>query len=174
MRLFIAAELPQGMIEALSETSARLRESVHGRYVGSDLFHVTLAFLGNVEAARVDATCAALERGCAGHQTIDAQLGELGSFGKKSCATLWQGFRNDDALHALAEAVRDELDFAGFEFDRKSFRAHITLMRKADLTSGLLPPAARAAGLIRTITLFKSDLSGARPRYEALHRVELD
>ena len=174
MRLFIAAELPEAIAEALADTSAALRASVRGRYVAPDSLHVTLAFLGSVPAARVDAAAAALERGCAGHGPIEAELGELGSFGKRSAATLWQGFRDERALQTLAEDVRDELETAGFEFDRKPFRAHITLMRKANLSEGLvLPPATCAAGIIDTVTLFSSDLSGDRPRYEALERVEL-
>lgn len=175
MRLFIAAELPSELVEALSETSAELRERVRGRYVGADSFHVTLAFLGSVPGARVDAAASALAQACAGHRAFDAQLGELGSFGKRSAATLWQGFSaGERELAALARDVRDQLECAGFEFDRKPFRAHVTLMRKANLTDGtLLPPAARAAGIIDTATLFSSDLSGDRPRYEPLERVHL-
>ena len=176
MRLFIAAELPQEMLEALAETSAALRDNVRGRYVASDSFHVTLAFLGSVPTMRVDDTARALERGCAGHEAVSAKLGELGSFGKRSAATLWQGFDDagEKALAAVAEDVRDELEAAGFEFDRKPFRGHVTLMRKANLSGGLLlPPATLAEGTIDTITLFSSDLSGCRPRYEGLQRVHL-
>lgn len=174
MRLFIAAELPQGVIEALAETSAALRDGVRGRYVATDSLHVTLAFLGSVENSRVDAAACALERGCAGHGAFRVELGELGSFGKRNSATLWQGFRDDRPFRALADDVRDALEDAGFEFDRKPFRAHITLMRKANLSSGMLPPPAPAAGTVDTVTLFSSDLSGDRPHYEPLHRVTLE
>ena len=54
MRVFVAAELPDEMYDALCETSALLRASVRGRYVAPDSFHVTLAFLGNVESWRID------------------------------------------------------------------------------------------------------------------------
>ena len=173
MRLFVAAELPIELVEALSETSARLRSCVKGRYVGSDSFHVTLAFLGSVPAQRVEDVAAALDRGCWGHGAVDVTLGELGSFGKRGAATLWQGLKPEDTLRDLAGDVRAALGTAGFEFDAKAFRAHITLMRKADLTGGALPSAAVAAGRIETVTLFSSDLSGDRPRYEPLHRVAL-
>ena len=173
MRLFIAAELPYELVEALSETSALLRTHVKGRYVGTDSFHVTLAFLGSVPAQRVDAAAEALDRGCQGHGALEVSLGELGSFGKRSAATLWQGLRPEDELRALAVDVRAALKDAEFEFDEKPFRAHITLMRKADLTRGELPPAAIASGRIEAITLFSSDLSGDRPRYEPLHTVVL-
>ena len=173
MRLFIAAELPHQMIEALAETSALLRDAVPGRYVSSDSFHVTLAFLGNVEAHSVDALCDAIEQGCVGHGAFQVELGELGSFGKRSSATLWQGFTDERALRALANDVRSQLEHAGFSFDSKPFRAHVTLMRKADVASGTLPTACHARGCIDTVTLFKSDLSGPRPRYEALYQAKL-
>lgn len=173
MRLFIAAELPQEVLDALAETSAALRDSVRGRYVATDSLHVTLAFLGSVESSRVDAAACALDRACAGQGAFSIALGELGSFGKRNSATLWQGFRDERAFRSLADDVRAELDDAGFEFDRKPFRAHITLMRKANLSGGALPPAALAAGTVDIVTLFSSDLSGDRPRYEPLHRVML-
>ena len=174
MRLFIAAELPQPLRDALAETSADLRACVHGRYVGSDSFHVTLAFLGEVPAARVTALEGVLDRACAGQGPIALELGELGRFGKRSKATLWQGFRDETALASLARAVRHELADQGFSFDDKAFRGHVTLMRAADLTEGALPLAHVARAHVDTVTLFRSDLSGARPVYEPLYQVRLD
>lgn len=173
MRLFIAAELPDPMLDALAETSASLRAGVRGRYVGSDLFHVTLAFLGEVDGARVAAIEELLVDACAGHAPFETSLGALGSFGKKSRATLWQGFTETAGFKALARDVRNGLQSAGFEFDRKGFIPHVTLMRNADLASGTLPMPAVATGTIETVTLFSSDLSGPRPVYEALASVRL-
>ena len=173
MRLFIAAELPEPIHEALAETSAALRDSVHGRFVASDSFHVTLAFLGEVPGARVSELADALDIACAHHQAFTAQLGELGCFGKRARATLWQGFRDPAPFKALATDVRAQLTRIGFEFDAKPFRPHITLMRAADLSSGALPTCCQAEGEISNITLFSSDLSGKRPIYTALHTVEL-
>ena len=173
MRLFIAAELPGEITDALAETSALLRAHVRGRYVAPDSFHVTLAFLGDVEGARVERAISAIDKGCRDATAFAVELGDLGSFGRRSKATLWQGFRDPGALPAIAESVRDELSACGFAFDEKPFRAHITLMRAADLTSGALPSPSIAKGEIDSITLFKSDLSGARPVYEPLHICQL-
>jgi 2'-5' RNA ligase len=46
-------------------------------------------------------------------------------------------------------------------------------MRAADLSAGTLPMPQVAKGAIETVTLYRSDLSGERPRYEALHVVRL-
>ena len=173
MRLFVAAELPDEMYEALCETSALLRANVRGRYVASDSFHVTLAFLGNVESSRVDDAIAAIEKGCQEIEGTQAAFGELGSFGRRSAATLWQGFSTPGPLPQAAQGVRNQLSQRGFEFDEKKFLPHVTLMRKADLTSGALPMPFAATGLIDTVTLFQSDLSGRRPVYKPLHSVKL-
>ena len=173
MRLFIATK-PYGAEEALAETIAALRDCVRGRFVSPDSLHVTLAFLGEVPVARIDDAADALACACqcmAG--PFDVQLGELGSFGKPSRATLWQGLRDNGELAALAGAVRNELDTRGLPFDTKRFRAHITLMRNADLTRGTLPAACMACAHIESAVLFRSDLSGPHPAYEPVSIVQL-
>lgn len=171
MRLFIAAELPPELIEALSETSAALRGCVRGRYVAPDSFHITLAFLGDVPSARIADITQAINEACEGYGPFTLTLGELGSFGRSRAATIWQGFQVDDGrkqLEALAKDIREALTQSDIAFDAKSFLPHVTLMRAAKLDGGVLPCAAVADGSVNTITLFRSDLSGNRPVYEAL------
>lgn len=174
MRLFVAAELPQAMMEALSETSALLREHVAGRYVAPDSFHLTLAFLGEVPVARIDDACAAIEEACSLQPPIPVSFGPLGSFGRARKATLWQGFaRGVDELGGLAGDVRESLADYGLSYDSTAFAPHVTLMRSADLTAGLLPTPVVERGTIDMVTLFSSDLSGERPRYSPLYSVRL-
>ena len=173
MRLFVAAELPEAVLDALVETQAALRDAVRGRYVAPDSLHLTLTFLGEVPAARVDEVASALERACAGQAPFEVHLGTLGSFGRRRSAVLWQSVEGGTALPALASNVRRELADASFTFDEKPFLAHVTLMRAADLTRGELPMPQMARGVLDTVTLFKSDLSGPRPVNEPLHTVTL-
>ena len=173
VRVFVAAEVPVEVREALAETSALLRGCVRGRFVGADSFHVTLAFLGEVAGARVGDAGAALERGCRGFSGFDVELGELGCFGKRGKATLWQGLRDAGALPEIAEAVRRELRAEGFALDEKTFLPHVTLMRAADLSGGALPAPVCVGGRVESVALFRSDLSGERPVYESLHRCRL-
>ena len=174
MRLFIAAELPQAVREALSETWAAVRDQVHGRWVAPDSFHVTLAFLGDVPGSEVPRVCEALHEACDGQPAIKVALGPLGSFGRAHHATLWQGFaRGVDELGGLAGDVRECLAEVGLTYDPAAFVPHVTLMRNADLRAGELPMPAVESGLVEWVTLFSSDLSGDRPRYEAVERVHL-
>ena len=171
MRVFIAAELPLELIEALAETQAQLRSCMQGRYVGTDQMHVTLAFLGSVNASDVYELSDALEAACARHRPFNLELAELGSFGRRNKAALWQGFDISPEFERLARDVRFELSLRGYSFDTKRFLPHVTLMRNADIRSGQLPSPVRAIGAIEYVTLFSSDLSGPHPVYEALHRV---
>ena len=173
MRLFVAAELPQELLDALAETIADLRDCVRGRFVAIDSLHVTLAFLGEVERHRIPLLCATIDKACQGHAAFDAQLACFGNFGKRSKAALWQGFRDEADFARLASDVRSALKREGFRFDEKNYRPHVTLMRGVDLSAGKLPSPRLAAGQIASVALFESDLSGSRPVYTALHRVEL-
>lgn len=175
MRLFVAAELPTALHEALCETSALLREQVRGRYVAPDSFHMTLAFLGEVSADQVGEVCAALEEACADVPPIRATLGPLGTFGRARKATLWQGLAvGVDEMGGLAGDMRECIAQHGLGYDPAAFVPHVTLMRGADLGGGLLPMPLVATDTIDTVTLFRSDLSGERPRYEPLHSVHLE
>lgn len=170
MRLFFAIELPERLQEALSETSARLRDGVRGRYVAPDSFHVTLAFLGEVMWTDAEALGTLLEAVAGRHPVFDATLGPLGTFGRARRATLWQGFAaGGDEMRILAEDLRGELRRAGYGFDSKTFLPHVTLMRVADVTGGVLPMPAVATSAIARVALLRSDLTGPRPVYEALH-----
>ena len=172
MRLFVAAELSDELVDALAETSASMRSTVPGRYVGSDLFHVTLAFLGEVPGVVVPDVIHAVRQACARHEAFTTSLGALGTFGRASSAVLWQGFdKGREQWGNLASDVRAELRAAGFSVDDKGFIPHVTLMRRADVSQGTLPMPCADCGVVDTVTVFSSDLSGERPRYEALERI---
>ena len=174
MRLFIAAELPEQMLDSLSETSALLREHVKGRYVAPDSFPVTMAFLGELSQTQAADAAAALETACEGQEPVGVSFGALGSFGRARKATLWQGFsRGVDELSGLAGDIREELAENGLPYDGSLFVPHVTLMRAASIMGGVLPMPVVEKGVIDTITLFRSDLSGTRPHYEPLQRVTL-
>ncbi len=174
MRLFVAAELPPNLVEALSETSALVRSCVHGRFVASDSFHVTLAFLGERAGSEVAELESTLDEACESCAAFKTTLGALGTFGRANSATLWQGFcSGNEQWASLASAVQKGLSAVGYTPEHKRFVPHVTLMRRADVSHVALPMPCVERGTIDTVTLFSSDLSGSRPRYEALARFGL-
>ena len=68
----------------------------------------------------------------------------------------WAGMKESAALEAVVRRIRRALSEHGIPFDRKRFRPHITLIRKA---SGTLPETrAEAASMtVERISLMRSD-----------------
>ena len=131
------------------------------------------SFLGETPAGYIPDIEDVLERCGSSHSPIDACLGDLGSFGRKTDAVLWQGLQDPSPLEQLARDLRKDLTGIGVSFDGKAPRAHITLMRRADLSHGSLPMPFSAQGTISQMTLYQSELSPQGAHYTPLHTVEL-
>lgn len=169
MRTFIALELPEPFADDVAALSRCLRRAVDGRFMRRETYHLTLAFLGDVDEDGASRAIGALERACAGRLPVPLAATGLGKFGKPHDCTLWLGIEPAPELMDLAQAVRDELTHAGLTFDTKPFLPHITLARRVrmprgDLGSLVFPAPARAA----RVTLYKSTLTQEGAVYKPL------
>jgi 2'-5' RNA ligase len=127
-RLFFALWPDARTGAALEAAAARARTWCGGRPPRPGHIHLTLAFLGRVEAARV----AELERlaGTIGAARFTLSLDRLGYW--KHNRILWAGCASAPApLRDLAAALGDRLAAAGLGGERRSFAAHLTLLRDA-------------------------------------------
>ncbi len=174
MRAFIALELPPRFADEVAALSRRLALSVEGRFVPRENHHLTLAFLGDVYEAEAAAAVGALERACAGAGPVRLRADGLGTFGRARDATLWMGIVPAPELRDLVGRVRAELDACGLDYDRKAFRPHVTLARRARLPQGDLPtlgfPNDDEAD---TATFFRSILDSDGATYKPLFSVRL-
>ena len=174
MRAFVALELPELFEDEVAALARQLRGAVDGRFMRRETYHVTLAFLGEIDEAGAREALSALDEVRETAAPVPLVPCGLGTFGKPHDATLWLGLRGDDGLASLARAVRAALDARGIAYDRKAFRAHITLARRARLPKGELPalvfPAPATAA---RVTLFKSELAQEGATYKPLYTVEL-
>lgn len=175
MRSFIALELPDSMVGEVQALARQLRSAVPGRFMKPGTYHLTLAFLGEVDEAGARRAMEALDDACRGLGSVPLRPEGLGSFGRTSDATLWLGIAPTPELMKLARAARTALDARGIGYDAKPFKPHITLARRARLGQGELvglvfPGEARAS----RATLFKSTLSPDGTRYKPLHSVRLE
>lgn len=174
MRTFIALEPPEGFVEDVAAMARVLSAAVEGRFVPRQNYHVTLAFLGDVDEAQAREAMDAMDEACVGAAAVPMRPDGLGKFGRASDATLWMGLAPDAELPGLADRMREALRSRGIGFDDKPFLPHITLARRARLPKGALPElvfplpcnAAR-------VTLFKSTLSRDGARYKPLYEIEL-
>jgi len=169
MRTFIALELPEAFRHEVAGLSRCLRDGVKGRCVPPENYHLTVAFLGDVDEHDVRLAMDAMDEACAQVEAVPVECAGLGKFGRSHDATLWLGLREADELMKLTEAVRMGLGERGVPFDAKAFKPHITLARRASLPKGSfadLPFPAPAH--TEAVTLFKSELNAQGATYTPL------
>jgi RNA 2',3'-cyclic 3'-phosphodiesterase len=171
-RLFVAAELPGEVVEALAAWCPR---DDGLRPLPTESLHVTLAFLGWRDEGEIPVVCgllAPLARPVAG-----LSLGEA----------LWLPRRRPRVLAVRIEDGRDALGalqadtaaaVAGaveWEPERRAFLPHLTVARTRGGARPVATEALPALGpfAATALTLFRSHLSPGGSRYEAVARVSL-
>lgn len=148
MRLFAAIYPPPEALDDLAGRAGRLRvgeaaaAGVNVRLTARENLHLTLAFLGDVEDARLTDVRSALARAASGWRRglpsggdapLRLRLAGGGRFGRDAFTVLWVGVGGDvDALHALHAAVRQELRRGRLPQDSRPYRPHLTLARPGD------------------------------------------
>ncbi len=182
MRLFIACPLPEEIRSELQRLQALLkhrRELVH--WPPPENLHLTVAFLGEVEEARIPRILEAMEAACRGRLRPELELGANGWFGKGAQPrVLWTGLQDKGkCLTELVRQLEQELREAGFSLERRRFRAHITIGRVkrgseelcgAHLLSAPLPLGFRPRGLV----LYESRLKPTGAEYRELAEVRFE
>ncbi|MEX2225886.1 MAG: RNA 2',3'-cyclic phosphodiesterase [Dehalococcoidia bacterium] len=189
LRLFVAIELPDATKSQLTATAEALKHSgidAGLRWVRPEGVHITLKFLGAVDAQRVEAISTALRIGLQDAPPFDLRPDTIGSFGgRRNLRVVWVGVGGDTAaLTALAAAVERALVPLGFATEQRPFNAHLTLARVQDDT----PASEReriAMGLARVpvppftmfhvqhISLMQSTLGRGGAVYQALNTFAL-
>jgi 2'-5' RNA ligase len=178
VRLFAAADLPEGVREALADWGAAAAgASAALRPVPAERLHLTLVFLGS-RAAEEAERIGELVTGCA-DGAVPAALGDVLWLSPRRPHVLTVGLRDPTGrIGELQGRVQDALVAgAGHEAERRRYLPHVTVARVrrgTRLSPGdlALPEVPRAAFALEALTLYRSNL-GPSPRYEALARVPL-
>lgn len=172
MRLFVAVDVPEAALEHLDAAVAAVRDVHRGlRWVPSGRWHLTLAFLGEVDDGTLDRLTTRLERVSRRHRPLTLRFAGAGRF---SSRVLWAGVQGDrDELRHLAGSVSAAARKAGLLVDDRVHRPHVTLARGRTTSLDLRPLVAALAGyegpdwVASSISLVRSHL-GPDPRYEVL------
>ena len=130
VRSFIAVDLEAPVLAALGRV---LREFVgikcDVRWVRVEGVHVTLKFLGWVEAPRLAQVREALGAATEGQPALHAQVHGLGAFPSlRRARVLWVGV-DAPGLAGLAARVDAAMTRLGFEAEARGFTAHVTVGR---------------------------------------------
>lgn len=182
MRTFIALELPQTFCIETESLANQLSTTAQGRFLKQDTYHLTLAFLGEIDEATAQKVIEILnttfDKFCANFPSCQSGIAlnavGLGKFGKSNDSTLFLEIQLTEALSALSTTLREELKAQGVNFDQKKFRPHITLARRANLSKGSLKNLVFPAPDTATkLTFFKSTLTPKGALYKPLYTIDL-
>ncbi len=179
MRLFVAIAPPSVVLDELDALVEPLRaRRLDLRWTSREAWHVTLAFLGQVDEAAAARLLPRLERAARRHHQVRLAFAGAGAFPAPTRANvLWSGLSGDrGALARLAESVAAGASRAGAPPPDKGrrFQPHLTLARcrmPADVT-GLVAELGGYQGQTWTadrVHLVRSRLGASEhPRYASL------
>ena len=179
-RLFLAVALNDDVRHAIA---AHLDGSLEGRRlpgrrVPPENWHITLRFLGPMNAVARDRVLAYLDEHLA-VEPFSVVFSGLGGFPRESKASvLWLGAGGEVSQLATAATVCEEAAVAvGLEPEGRPFHPHLTLARvrpPADVRPlvDLVEPA-RVKLAVDAVTLYRSVLGSGPARYEVIDRIEL-
>ena len=129
MRLFVAVKFSPEIEKSLTDLQDKMKENhITGNYTNCQNLHLTLAFIGEYNSPnKVMKALSKVE-----FEPFEISLGEtIGNFGD----ILWVGLKRNFKVMSLAESVRKALENEHIPFDRKPFKPHITVIRKAGIFS---------------------------------------
>ena len=131
-RTFIAIPIPAPLKLKLERLQRLIAPSLpDARWVAPAGFHVTLAFLGDVDDLHLNAVCKAVAESVRGLSPINLTIKTLGAFPDMTKPrVLWIGIEGGlEALATLQAAVFAAADQAGYRPDTEKFKPHITIGR---------------------------------------------
>ena len=135
MRLFVALQIPPAVRENLAALMDELRAADaassknKARCVRAENLHVTLKFIGHVDAGKLDAIRAELAE-VGSDAPVELRFRGLGFFpNERRPRVLWAGVEGSPSLAALAGEIDTRLSKLGIPRETRDFSPHLTLAR---------------------------------------------
>lgn len=144
MRLFVALVPPADALAELAEAVEALGVTPGVRWTRPEQWHVTLAFLAEVDDRARAALAERLGRVAHRHPPPTLALSGGGRFGRQVLWTRVDGDRQ--ALRRLADSVRAAARRSGLPTDPRPYRPHLTLARAGNPAPDLAPIVAALRG----------------------------
>mgnify|MGYP000138424855 CR=1 FL=1 len=134
IRSFIAIELSENILSAIADLQRQLKNQVPAgtvRWVRPEGIHLTLQFLGDVPAVKINSIAQALTETCAPCQPFSITIGGLGCFpNARRPRVTWVGVDEPTGtLAALQKAIERAMVPLGFTPEKRAFHPHLTLGR---------------------------------------------
>jgi len=126
-RLFFALPVSDAQCRAIAQWRRGLQLR-SGKPVPSENFHLTLLFLGDVDAAQVPAICAAVDNLALPGAPLRLLLDRLNAW-QRANALVLEPQETPAALRQLVYGLQQALLPMGFEGQAREYRPHLTLSR---------------------------------------------
>lgn len=168
LRSFICIEIPESIKERIGRLQDTLRAiDAQVSWTKPSNIHLTLKFLGNVEASRIARISQSLERAAHGMNSLEIDVSGAGCFpSARNPRVLWIGFSDvPEPLRELYSNIEAELARQGFDREKRKFSPHLTIGRvREPHNSAQLAEALIAGGFesevfrATKVILMRSDL----------------
>ncbi len=140
-RLFTALEIPGALTLRLEMLRGRLAGA---RWITAENYHLTLRFIGDVEAPDADDFVEALSQVWV--EPFSLKLSGVGSFGGRKPRALWVGVEDSEPLMRLQRAHERAARQAGLPPETRNFSPHVTLARLRGAEPGAVANYLAAVG----------------------------
>ena len=170
-RLFFALWPDDETRKALAASTGAIVSASGGRAVLPRNLHITLAFLHNVETSLIPCIESAALRAAGGE--FELSLSRLGYWYRSRILWLAPEPGNAGPVESLADSLWRELAQCGFTPERRRFRPHVTLARKATAPAAVpdLPPVHWRA---QSFALVQSKTGQRQSEYAVIETFPLD
>jgi 2'-5' RNA ligase len=130
VRVFVALDIPEAVRAAISDLVVQLRPLCqNARWVRIESAHVTLKFIGEIAADKLERVKAVLAS-IRVKNPIPMEFRNLGFFpSEKRPRVLWAGIEGGAALGELAGSAETVLEPLGITPEKRAFSPHLTLAR---------------------------------------------
>ncbi|WP_435155655.1 RNA 2',3'-cyclic phosphodiesterase [Haladaptatus sp. DFWS20] len=185
MRLFVSIDLPDTLVEGVAGVQDRFSEADGLSFTDPRQTHVTLKFLGDVDADRVPAIEDALELAVESDidfGSFDATVEGLGVFPSLDyIRVVWLGIGDgENEMILLHDAVESRVYDLGFEPEENKFIPHATIARMQhaggkELVQKHVRELEPEIGEmeVEEIRLTKSELTAEGPEYSTVSAFRL-
>lgn len=132
IRTFVCIEVPKPIWEGIDHLQQSLKTiDAHVSWTKPSNIHLTVKFLGAVEATRIKRVASAVARAATGIGRFDIEVVGAGCFPSvRSPRVLWIGLSDvPDALNQLYSNLENELAREGFAREKRKFSPHLTIGR---------------------------------------------
>jgi 2'-5' RNA ligase len=185
IRSFIAVDVGEAIRQRAADLVDELRQAgANVTWVKPQNMHLTLKFLGDVQAADVPHICDAVQQAVARSEPFEFEVRGVGAFPRitRPGAVWLGGGDGTERMAELADRIEGAMRKLGFPREGRRFQPHLTLGR----VRGGGPAIQALAELLRQhadfqagrteideVVIFSSELHPSGPTYEALCRVPL-